>query len=145
MPLVSDGFRWFQMVGKEAEAPTGRRISFLPKIIMLRVTGSEAPFRSAVGARRRVPNGEREVHARKRGGRVTVRARIGVRLGRMLDALCRARKEVSDGFRWFQMVATGFKRFQMVSDGFRWFQMVGKEAEAPTGRRNISCEDLNLC
>ena len=39
------------------------------------------------------PNGEREVHARQCGGHVTVRARLGVRLGQMLDALCRARKE----------------------------------------------------
>ena len=44
-------------------------------------------------ARHKVPNGEREVHARQCGGHVTVRARLGVRLGQMLDALCRARKE----------------------------------------------------
>ena len=44
-------------------------------------------------ARQKVPNGEREVHARQCGGHVTVRARLGVRLGQMLDALCRARKE----------------------------------------------------
>ena len=44
-------------------------------------------------ARQKVPNGEREVHARQCGGHVTVRGRLGVRLGQMLDALCRARKE----------------------------------------------------
>ena len=51
-----------------------------------------APGRYAE-ARRRAPNGEREVHARQCGGHVTVRARLGVRLGQMFDALCRARKE----------------------------------------------------
>ena len=46
--------------------------------------GGAAPGRYTE-ARQKVPNGEREVHARQCGGHVTVRARLGVRLGQMLD------------------------------------------------------------
>ena len=35
--------------------------------------------------------------------------------------------DVSDCFRWFQIVSDGFRLFQMVSDCFRWFQIVSDD------------------
>ena len=57
-----------------------------------RTARGEGDGRDYSEVRARAPNGSQEVAARVRGGHVTARTRIGVQLGRLIDAIRRSRK-----------------------------------------------------